>query len=118
MAVEAIKTGAVDFIEKPFREQVLLESVQKCIKMDAEKRQQLSAQKKFKESLSELTPRELQITKELVAGKLNKVIAYELGISQKTVDFHRGNIMRKLKMDSVVELVRIIQDLKIDLSTF
>jgi len=117
MAVEAIKMGAVDFIEKPFREQALLESVQKGIKLDAEKRQQQTAQNKFKEVLTKLTPREQEIARELALGKINKVIAYELGISQKTVDFHRGNIMKKLKIDSVVELVRIIQELKIDLET-
>jgi two-component system response regulator FixJ len=115
MAVEAIKMGAVDFIEKPFREQALLESVQKGIKLDAERRQQQSEQKKFKEAFSKLTARERQIVRELAQGKLNKVIAYELGISQKTVDFHRANIFGKLGIESVVELLRLSQQLKLDL---
>ncbi|MHC4132056.1 MAG: response regulator transcription factor [Planctomycetota bacterium] len=115
MAVQAIKVGALDFIEKPFREQELLDSIQKAIKLDAENKENRAEQEKWKEAFSGLTPREREIVRELVVGKANKLIAYELGISPKTVDFHRANIMDKLGVESVVELVRLIQKLKIGL---
>jgi FixJ family two-component response regulator len=115
MAVQAIKVGALDFIEKPFREQELLDSIQKAIKLDAKNKENRAEQEKWKEAFSALTPREREIVRELVVGKANKLIAYELGISPKTVDFHRANILDKLGVDSVVELVRLIQKLKIGL---
>jgi FixJ family two-component response regulator len=117
MAVQAIRVGALDFIEKPFREQELLDSIQKAIKLDAENKENRAEQEKWKEAFSALTPREREIVRELVLGKANKLIAYELGISPKTVDFHRANIMDKLGVESVVELVRLIQKLKIGLES-
>ncbi|MHC4842883.1 MAG: response regulator transcription factor [Planctomycetota bacterium] len=113
MAVQAIKVGALDFIEKPFREQELLDSIQKAIKLDAKNKENRAEQERWKKIFSTLTPREREIVRELVVGKANKLIAYELGISPKTVDFHRANILDKLGVDSVVELVRLIQKLKI-----
>ncbi|MHC5073994.1 MAG: response regulator transcription factor [Planctomycetota bacterium] len=113
MAVQAIKIGALDFIEKPFREQELLDSIQKAIKLDAKNKENRAEQERWKKIFSTLTPREREIVRELVVGKANKLIAYELGISPKTVDFHRANILDKLGVDSVVELVRLIQKLKI-----
>ena len=117
MAVQAIRVGALDFIEKPFREQELLDSIQKAIKLDAKNKVKRAEREKWKEAFSVLTPREREIVRELVVGKANKLIAYELGISPKTVDFHRANIMDKLGVESVVELVRLIQKLKIGLES-
>ena len=109
MAVQALKTGAVDFIEKPFRDQVLLDSIQKAIKMDAENRCKQIEQTDIKAKMENLSPRELEVIDLLVTGKSSKMIAYDLGISQKTSDFHRANILKKMGVDSVVELMPLAQ---------
>jgi len=106
MAVQAMKAGAFDFIEKPFRDQVLLDSVQRAIDYNAQARRERTERTDVETKLSQLTQRERQIMDLLVTGKPNKVIAYELGINQKTVDFHRAHILEKMRVDSVVELVR------------
>lgn len=108
MAVEAIKAGAVDFIEKPFRDQVLLNSIQRALELDAKARREQAERADIKAKIAHLTPREQQIADLVVLGKSSKAIAYELGISQKTVDFHRVNILKKMGVDSVVELVRLM----------
>ncbi len=108
MAVEAIKAGAVDFIEKPFRDQVLLDSIQRALELDAKARREQAERADIEAKIARLTPRERQIADLVVLGKSTKTIAYELGISQKTVDFHRVNILEKMRVDSVVELVRLM----------
>lgn len=107
MAVRAVKMGAVDLIEKPFRDQVLLECVQKALNLDKELRKDAEECKAIKARLSDLTPREHQIMQMVVSGKPNKVIAKELGLSQKTVEFHRAHVMAKTEAGSVAELVRL-----------
>lgn len=107
MAVEAMKAGALDFIEKPFRDQVLLDSIQKAIECDRHAREARKQCAEFESRVGCLTERERQIMDLLMLGKANKVIAYELGISQKTVDFHRANVLAKLGVGSVVDLVRV-----------
>ena len=107
MAVEAVKMGAVEFIEKPFRDQVLLESVQKGINLDAELRVDAAERAKIAERLDQLTTREKQVMELVVAGKPNKAIASELELSQKTVEFHRAHVMEKSGANSVAELVRM-----------
>jgi two-component system response regulator FixJ len=109
MAVEAMKAGAMDFIEKPFRDQVLLDSIQKAIDLDARTRRQWRERQDVQSRTGLLTQREREVMERLVAGKTNKNIAFELGISQKTVDFHRANILGKVGVNSVVELVRLLQ---------
>lgn len=109
MAVEAMKAGATDFIEKPFRDQVLLDSIQKAIDLDLRIRRQRQEHQDVQARLQQLTQREREVMDRLVAGKSNKNIAFELGISQKTVDFHRANILDKIGVGSVVELVRLVQ---------
>jgi two-component system response regulator FixJ len=109
MAVEAMKAGAMDFIEKPFRDQVLLDSIQKAIDLDARTRRQWRERQDVQSRTELLTQREREVMERLVAGKTNKNIAFELGISQKTVDFHRANILGKVGVNSVVELVRLLQ---------
>lgn len=109
MAVEAMKAGATDFIEKPFRDQVLLDSIQKAIDLDLRVRRQRQEHQDVQSRLGLLTHREREVMDRLVAGKSNKSIAFDLGISQKTVDFHRANILDKIGVSSVVELVRLTQ---------
>ncbi len=109
MAVEALKAGALDFIEKPFRDQVLLDSIQKAVDLDARARRLHKERQDVQSRVQLLTRRESEIMERLVAGKANKSIAYELGISPKTVDFHRANILAKTGVNSVVELVRLTQ---------
>jgi FixJ family two-component response regulator len=108
MAVQAMKMGALNFIEKPFRDQVLLDNIQKAIDFDAKMRNEQTKNVESKIKLESLTPREREIIELLVTGKPNKAIAFELGISQKTVDFHRANILKKMGVESVVGLVRLL----------
>lgn len=107
MAVRALKDGAVDFIEKPFHDQDLLDSIAKALAMSVEIQQQQSGQSKFLERVSSLSPREKEVMEVLIAGKRCKVIASELGISPKTVDVHRGHILEKMQVKSLVDLVRL-----------
>lgn len=109
MAVEAMKAGAVDFIEKPFRDQVLLDSIQRALALDLRTRRHNQEQQNVQSRMRLLTPREREVMDCLIAGKSNKAIAFELGISQKTVDFHRANILEKAGVGTVVELVRLTQ---------
>ncbi len=111
MAVQALKRGAVNFIEKPFRDQTLLDSVNKAVQIDAEIRRKKLEVERIEQKLRHLTKREAQIMNLLAAGKSNKAVAYELDISPKTVDFHKSNFMDKLGVNSVVQLVRLMQKL-------
>ncbi len=111
LAVQAIKVGAVDLIEKPFRDQDLLDNVQKAIEIDAEVRRRQTKRADIETKMALLTPRELEIIELLVIGKSSKIIGYELGISQKTVDYHRVHILEKMGVDSVVELALLAQKL-------
>lgn len=108
MAVEAMKKGAVDFIEKPFREQTLLDTINKGLLKDAELRRLKESRAAFEKQRSALTGREREIMDLLIAGKTNKEIALALDISVKTVDFHRINILGKMNADSVLDLVKLV----------
>jgi two-component system, LuxR family, response regulator FixJ len=108
MAVEAMKKGAVDFLEKPFREQTLLESINKALMKDAQFRKLKENRVAFEKQCSDLTSREREIMDLLIAGKTNKDIAQILKISVKTVDFHRVHILGKMRADSVLELVNLL----------
>jgi len=110
VAVQALKKGAVDFIEKPFSDQVLLDQIQNAIAEDALTRQKRAKREAAASRLVLLTPREREVMNAVIAGKLNKVIARELGISQKTVEFHRAHVMEKMGVNSVAELVRFVID--------
>lgn len=108
LAVRVMKAGAVDFLTKPFNDQVLLESINKALRADKanrEKRQE-SAQARAKFAL--LSPREVQVLQGIVAGKPNKVVSAELRISLKTVEAHRASVMKKMGVKSVPELVRLV----------
>lgn len=104
-AVQAMKNGAIDFIEKPFKGQYLIDQVHKAIAEDAQIRKKQAQQQVVSASLALLTPREREVMDLVIAGKANKVIAFELGLSMKTVEFHRAHVMKKMKVDSVAELV-------------
>lgn len=108
VAVEAMKKNAMEFLEKPISDQVLLDRIQKAIAKDARIRKEQAVKKTITSRLALLTPRERQVMHLVIAGKLNKVIAHELGISPKTVEFHRSNIMKKMKVESLAELVRLV----------
>ena len=108
MAVQAIKAGAVEFIEKPFRDQVLLDAINKAIKKDSEQRRSMQGRRDFEERCKLLTAREQQVMDLLMVGKSSKEIAVELNISTKTVDFHRQHVMDKMKVDSIVKLVQLM----------
>jgi len=110
MAVDAMKCGAVDFIEKPFRDQDLLDAVQKAVEMDARVRCQRERKVEIEAKASLLTARQQEIMNLLAKGKNSKAVAYELGINQKTVDFHRANILEKMETDSVVELALLTHE--------
>ena len=108
VAVKAMKNGAMEFLEKPISDQVLLDQIQKAIEKDARIRQEQAIQKTVASRLALLTSRERQVVGLVIAGKPNKVIAHELGVNRKTVEFHRSNIMKKMKVESLAELVRLV----------
>ncbi|HET7132746.1 MAG TPA: response regulator transcription factor [Gammaproteobacteria bacterium] len=111
MAVNAMKAGAADFIQKPFRDQDLLDRINKGLALDREGRAQRAQQQKIRQLLELLTPREAEVMQRVVRGQANKVIAMDLGVSQRTVELHRARVMRKLKMRSLAELVSAVQSL-------
>jgi two-component system response regulator FixJ len=106
MAVRAIKSGALDFIQKPFNGQDLLDRVQYALQLDQENRLKRSEISHLRAHFDTLTPREREIMEHVTAGKSSKIIARDLGISAKTVDIHRANIMKKLQVHSVADLIQ------------
>ena len=108
MAVEAMQNGAVDFIQKPFRDQDLIDRIQRALARDATNRQQLQQGDRIRDHLASLTPREQEVLKLLVSGKQNKVMAAEVGVSQRTVEIHRARVMEKMEANSVAQLVRMV----------
>jgi FixJ family two-component response regulator len=108
MAVRAVKNGAVDFIEKPFNDQVLLDAVHRAFEQDADHRGQASRLADIQERLERLTPREREILDQVVVGKRNKVIAADLGITQSTVEAHRAKVMEKMQARSLSDLMRMM----------
>lgn len=107
MSVQAMKLGAVDFLTKPFRHQALLDAIARATEQDRARRVAEDLANRRAAVLATLTPRERQVLREVVAGRLNKQIAHELGISEITVKLHRGSMMRKLSASSVGDLVRL-----------
>ena len=107
MAVEAMKAGAIEFLTKPFRDQDLLDAIQRGLAINRTHNRETAASAHMKQRFEELSPRERQIMALVVAGRLNKQIAAELGVSEITVKVHRGQLMRKMQARSLVDLVRI-----------
>jgi two-component system, LuxR family, response regulator FixJ len=112
MAVNAMKSGAMDFIQKPFRDQELLDRINTALQQDREERIRRSEENAIKRRLAALTPRETEVMWRVVRGQANKVIALDLGVSQRTVELHRARVMRKLKMRSLAELVSAVGKLE------
>jgi len=107
MAVSTIKKGAIDFLEKPFNETELREIVARMFEQANERLSQAQAQRAHEAMLARLTAREQQVLERIVAGRLNKQIADDLGISIKTVEAHRANIMEKLQVTTVADLMKV-----------
>jgi FixJ family two-component response regulator len=114
MTVRALKAGAIDFLEKPFREQDLLDAVGTAIDIDRKRRNDDAKRLDVRARYEALTGREQQIMKSATDGLLNKQIAYQLGISEITVKIHRGNVMRKMGAKSLPDLVRMVAALGLD----
>ncbi|MDE2251783.1 MAG: response regulator transcription factor [Gammaproteobacteria bacterium] len=110
MAVEAMQQGAFDFLQKPFRDQDLLDRVQRALARDAESRARLAARAEIASRLATLTPRESEVLQLITRGKANKVVGAELGVSQRTVEIHRAHVMEKMNASSLAELVRMVLD--------
>lgn len=108
MAVECLQAGAVHFIEKPFREQVLLEAIRKALEQDAKRREEEAVRAQIRRRLAILTEREREVLKLVVAGRANKEMAAELGISIKAIEAHRARIMNKMHVHGAVELVQLL----------
>mgnify|MGYP001399092720 CR=1 FL=1 len=107
LAVEAMKAGAVDFIEKPFDDEVLLSAVRSALARHSKDSEREARTAAVRERIAKLSEREREVLDRLVDGKANKVIAYELGISPRTVEVYRANVMTKMQADSLSELVRM-----------
>jgi FixJ family two-component response regulator len=108
MAVEAMQAGAVDFIQKPFRDQDLLDRINQGLEKDAGSRRMLAERNMIRKRLESLTPREREVLDLVVAGKANKVIAGDLNLSQRTVEIHRARVMEKMEAHSLAHLVRMV----------
>jgi FixJ family two-component response regulator len=110
MAVEAIQQGAFDFVQKPYREQELLDRIQRALVKDKSNRAALEERDRIRARLASLTPREREVMALMTRGKPNKVMAAELGLSQRTVEIHRAHVMEKSGASSIAQLVRMALD--------
>jgi FixJ family two-component response regulator len=113
MSVRAMKAGAMDFLEKPFEEQQLLDAIQAAVEKDRESKRKQAEIMQIKKRADSLTPREYEVFKLVVSGRLNKQIAYELAVSEKTVKVHRARVVDKMKAESLASLVRMAEKIGI-----
>jgi FixJ family two-component response regulator len=113
MTVRAMKAGAVEFLTKPFRDQDLLDAVQRGLDLDRTRRQQDKSVTELRSRLALLTPREREVIAFVSAGLMNKQIAGKLGVAEITVKMHRGNAMRKMQASSLADLMRMVQVLSL-----
>jgi two-component system, LuxR family, response regulator FixJ len=111
MAVEAMQAGAFDFLQKPFRDQDLIDRIQKALEKDRANRAVLNERSLIRERLESLTPREREVLEMVSSGKPNKIMAADLGVSQRTVEIHRARVMEKMGASSLAQLVRMVMDL-------
>jgi FixJ family two-component response regulator len=117
MAVEAMQQGAFDFLQKPFRDQDLIDRIQRALERDARGRASLAEHTRIRQRLDSLTPREREVLALMTRGKPNKIMAAELGVSQRTVEIHRARVMEKSGAASLAQLVRMVMDLDADRTT-
>jgi two-component system, LuxR family, response regulator FixJ len=106
MAVDAMRRGALDFVRKPFREQNLLDRINEALEIDAGKRQMLDDRQQLRTRIESLSERERQVFDLVAAGEMNKAVAADLGISERTVEVHRAQVMKKLGVRTLAQLVR------------
>jgi len=111
MSVQAIKAGAIEFLTKPFRDQVLLDAIAEAIGRDRTARDQRARNADLRRRYESLSPREREVFRGVISGMLNKQIADEIDITERTAKFHRGQIMRKMQVRSLAELVRMADTL-------
>jgi len=109
LSVRAMKAGAVDFLQKPFEDQDLLDAVQRAIEKDGRAREDRRETEEVRRRVQSLTKRESQVLGGVVAGKPNKQIAYDLGVSENTVKAHRANVMQKMQAESLADLIRMTE---------
>jgi two-component system, LuxR family, response regulator FixJ len=114
MAVQAMKEGAFEFVQKPFRDQDLLDRINHALEQDAQNRSTLARRTEVLQRLESLTPRERQVIDLVVDGAANKVIAIDLGLSERTVEIHRAKVMEKMAARSVAHLVKLRMNLSRD----
>ena len=112
MAVEAMQAGAVDFIQKPFRDQDLIDRINRALEKDREMRSELRERDEIRRRMSQLTPREREVLELVTQGKANKVIAGDLNVSQRTVEIHRARVMEKMEAHSLAHLVRMVLEVE------
>ena len=108
MAVKAMQAGAMDFLQKPFRDQDLLDRINRALQHDRETKDSQRLAQEIRERIARLTPRETEVMGKVVEGCANKVIAMDLGVSQRTVELHRARVMQKMGVRSLAELVRLV----------
>ena len=113
VSVQAMKAGAVQFLTKPVDEQELLQAIEEAVERDRRARQQQVEMSELRDRYESLTGREQEVMQKVISGMLNKQIAADLKITEDTVKFHRGHIMRKMNADSLADLVRMAKDLAI-----
>ena len=114
MAVEAMKNGALDFIEKPFSDEVLIDSIRRAVDKASSLLDADAANARTHDRLATLSEREIQVLKGVVEGRANKTIAFELGISPRTVEVYRAGLMSKMQTKSLAELVRMVMGIDLD----
>ncbi len=107
MAVEAMQAGAFDFLQKPFRDQDLLDRIQRALQHDSQLRGEQQQAQQLRERYATLTPREVQVMKLMTEGRPNKLMAVDLNLSQRTIEIHRAHVMEKMQARSLAQLVRM-----------